>query len=348
MFQDGILLSNRYLLQRPLGNPGGMGMVWQAVDQHVNRTVAVKTVRPDYLTGNPQAPQVLEDEARFGARLLGHPNVLCTLDFDAVEIDGAIVPFIVMEYIEGPTVQQWVDTIAPQLDTRTAFNVNLFIAHGVCSAIDYAHRNNILHRDIKPDNIFLSEYGYPKVGDFGIARIIEAMPRTHTVADHLSVAYAAPEQWEGKPTTIETDVYQLGVTLYELFTGRLPYTSSGAALINAHLRGRPRAPNKVASHIPDELSNVLTRCLAKKPERRAELWELFDAIASLIKAEYDLVLDVSKMSPTVLEQINDITGFEEELLGKDSFSWRYPDFSEIFSEVIQILIKTDVRSLQVL
>lgn len=223
----GDVVNGRYKVVELIAR-GGMGEVWKCNDEFLDRPVAMKTVNPEYLATNPKALSILKDEAKTSARLIGHPNIVCTLDLEEYKGKGTSIHFIVMEYVRGPSVARWIGETSTKLDDVTNFNINLLIAWELCKALGYAHRQGILHRDIKPLNVFVSNYGTTKVGDFGLARFVEAITRTHTVWRAMSPAYAAPEQWQGQKQTFKTEVYQLGCTLYHIFTKKLPFNYGGA------------------------------------------------------------------------------------------------------------------------
>jgi serine/threonine protein kinase len=213
-------INNRYKLVSFVAS-GGFGEVWKAVDLRLDRTVALKTVETRYLLTEPKAFSILHDEATAGAQLLGHANVVGILDIiDHADGTGGV---IVMEFIEGLTLSQWISNIVPKLKPELAYLLNARLAWEFGRAISAAHDLGLLHRDIKPHNAIIDESGRLKVTDFGLARFVDAVTRTHTVAGAKTAAYAAPEQWREEKHTFRTDIYQLGCTLYQLFTGRLPF-----------------------------------------------------------------------------------------------------------------------------
>lgn len=338
MFFAGTTINGRYELNKLIAR-GGMGEVWQSKDHVLDRTIALKTVNASYLEANPKALAVLTDEAKTGARLLGHPNVVGVLDFGEFKDENSTSYFIVMEFIEGINIARWINEISPQIDDITYYNICLLISWELCRAIAFAHRKGILHRDIKPLNVFLSGYGLTKVGDFGLARFVEVVTRTHTVFNAMSPAYAAPEQWRGEKHTVETDFYQLGCTLYHIFTRQLPFEKQGLpAMMNAHLNEITVEPNRITSIIPEKLSKAIMELMSKKPEERLALWKLNDIIANEIQGKYKMTVSVHDKPKEIQDLVSDITELDEEKLAEGPYSFVFPDFSEVLAESIELIL----------
>ncbi len=251
------LLNNRYELVSQLG-VGGMGEVWRATDQSLHRDVAIKTVNPRHLASNPKALAIFHDEARMGASLIGVQGIVSVLDIFEQKDGANIQHFIVMEYVDGISLEQWIVDYMPKLDPKTAHYFNLNIAWEFCYAIQNAHENGLIHRDIKPLNAMLTKRGALKIADFGLARFAEAITRTHTVARFMSIAYAAPEQWKDEEYDESGDAYQLGCSLYQLFSGRLPFEVKGQyAMMNAHLNTKPSPLVGHNSEVGADLGDVI-------------------------------------------------------------------------------------------
>lgn len=341
----GTIINNRYQLKNIISS-GGMGEVWEATDIALKRSVAIKTIRPDYLKENPKAISVFLDEASTAATLIGHPNIVSVLDIGNYVNEFTETHYLVMEFVEGITVQQWINTVKPMLDSTTYFYISLFIALELCKAVDYTHREGIFHRDIKPLNIFLSSnYGITKVGDFGLARFIDAVTRTHTVNTSMSPAYAAPEQWKGEEFVNATDVYQLAATIFHLITGQVPFNHQGIyALMNAHINEIPSYPHEHNPLLPKELSEMITRALSKDSSTRPGLWELHDEIAKTVQKKFELTISLEGLSEESKELVNKITSFDTEDDSR-SVSFDFPDFSEPLSESIQLILAgiTDIK-----
>lgn len=246
---------DRYRLLEAIG-AGGMGVVHKAVraDDEYSKIVAVKIVLA------PEADSVhrFRRERQLLAKL-EHPNIARLLDGGTAK-DGS--PFLVMEYVDGVPIDRYVRERA--LDARAT--VRLF--GRICEAVAYAHQNLIVHRDLKPANILVRADGEPKLLDFGIARLLDGAERSRTAPTAaMTLEYASPEQIRGGPITTATDIYALGVLLYELLTGRRPYATDGspAAVTHAILAAEP-AP--MGRRVDSELENIVRMALRKEPERR--------------------------------------------------------------------------------
>lgn len=347
MFFVGDVLCDRYKLNE-LINRGGMGEVWIAEDKALERNVAIKTINPNFLKSNPGAISIFKDEAIIGASLLGQPNVVAILDYgkQKVELDNEEY-FIVMEYIDGIDVSKFINEIKPKLSEETYYYISLFIAWEMCRAIEYAHKQGILHRDIKPQNAFISKYGITKVGDFGLSRFVDEITRTHTVSNFNSPPYCAPEQWRGGKITRETDIYQLGCTLYQLFTGNFIYNKSRVAQMLAHLEDIPVPPKNYSTNMSEELSDGILKMVAKNEEDRGSLWELNDIIAKELHKTFSLTISVDKNNKNEIKKVCELTDFSDEnFLEKGESSYDFPDFNEILSEGIQLILQ-DITTFEI-
>lgn len=332
-------VKNRYRTDTLLGR-GGMGEVWKCFDEVLNRWIVLKVVSPELAKAKPEHTNIFIDEARIGASLVGHPNVVTVFDVINENQRGTPLLAIAMEFVEGMSCSQWIDYSSPNLDSQTKHFISLQIAMEVCKALQYAHRHNILHRDIKPLNVFISKYGVAKLGDFGIARFADAITREHTVWNFRSPAYSAPEQWnDGKPNR-DTDIYQLGCTLYHLFTGKLPFEASNvAALIQKHISEPPTPPSTHNSSLPEDLSNAITQCLAKEKDDRPPLWEVVDVLAKNVQHTYQIRIKLDKTDVKLINKVIGITEFEKEQIAeKGTFSTTYADYNEAISEAIELTL----------
>ena len=221
------LLAGRYRLGRVLGR-GGMGEVREAHDLRLGRVVAVKLL-PASLAGDPQMRDALESEARIMAQV-NHPNVAAI--HDVGEDDGTV--FLVMECLPGKTFADELRE-GPTTEARARD-----VARDVLSALDAAHRRGVIHRDVKPGNVLLDDGGRVKLGDFGIARSVDA---TQTMASFAGTAhYVAPERLHGQPATVASDLYSVGVVLYEALTGRPPYEGPTPVAILIAIEAGAHAP----------------------------------------------------------------------------------------------------------
>ncbi|MBV7276060.1 serine/threonine protein kinase [Clostridiaceae bacterium UIB06] len=338
MLTKGSKINEKYELMEFVA-PGGMGEVWKAKDLILNRNVALKFVNAHYVKQNPKAEKILLDEAIAAASLLGHPNAIAILDFNKFTIENGDNYYIAMEFVDGVTVEKWIDGIKPTIDAITYYNISLLISLHICRAIEYAHKEGIQHRDIKPLNVFLSKHGLIKVGDFGIAKFIDEATRTHTVKDVSSPGYTAPEQWKGEKQGISTDIYQLGCTLYHILTGRLPFTKNSiAAMAYAHLNDVPARPNEISNIISEQISDIIMKLIEKEKDERPSIWEVVNVIANEIQKPYKLNANFTNKKDEEIKKIYEITEIDMEKMKKSIVKIDFPDYSEVLSEGIQLIL----------
>jgi beta-lactam-binding protein with PASTA domain/tRNA A-37 threonylcarbamoyl transferase component Bud32 len=262
------MLGDRYEIGEVIGR-GGMAEVHEGRDLRLGRRVAVKILRPD-LARDPSFQVRFRREAQSAAAL-NHPNIVAVYDTgeDTLVVEGTptvIVPYIVMEFVDGMTLRQLLASGRRLLPERA-----LEIAAGVLSGLDYAHRHGIVHRDIKPANVMLTRTGDVKVMDFGIARAINDANSgmTATSAVMGTAQYLSPEQARGEVVDARSDLYSAGVLLYELLTGRPPFTGDSAvAIAYQHVSETPIPPSQVDSGVTPEIDAVVLRALAKRADDR--------------------------------------------------------------------------------
>jgi eukaryotic-like serine/threonine-protein kinase len=252
----GRLIGGRYRLIAPLGE-GGMATLWRAVDEQLDREVAVKLLRPQF--GNdPGFAARFKQEAR-SAGSLSHPNIVSVYDYGTdAETNGQ---FIVMQLVDGEDLAAILKTHG-RLETDDAVR----IAIGVASALEAAHRRGIVHRDVKPGNILIDQD--VKVTDFGIARAVSEASMTVTGTTLGSVHYFSPEQARGDEVTGQSDVYALGIVLYEMLTGRRPFEGDSAAGVALKRLSEDPAPPTVHGPVPPGLSAIVMRALERDPANR--------------------------------------------------------------------------------
>ena len=252
----GSLFADRYRLERKLGS-GGMADVWLAEDQELGRRVAVKILHERY-ANDEQFVERFRREATHAAGL-SHPNIVSIYDRGVAE--GSY--FIVMEYIEGRTLKELIVTRGP-----CPVPVAISYTRQILAALRYAHKNGIIHRDIKPHNVLVDREGRLKVADFGIARA-GASEMTEAGSIVGTAQYLSPEQARGAPVDESSDLYSTGIVLYELLTGAVPFTGeTPVEIAMKHLSQTPDAPSTRRPDIPHDLDLVVLRALAKEPADR--------------------------------------------------------------------------------
>jgi serine/threonine-protein kinase len=252
----GTLFADRYRLERKLGS-GGMADVWLAEDQELGRHVAVKILHERY-ANDEQFVERFRREATHAAGL-SHPNIVSI--YDRGVAGGSY--YIVMEYIEGRTLKELIVTRGP-----CPVPVAISYTRQILAALRYAHKNGIIHRDIKPHNVLVDREGRVKVADFGIARA-GASEMTEAGSIVGTAQYLSPEQARGAPVDESSDLYSTGIVLYELLTGTVPFTGeTPVEIAMKHLSQTPEAPSARRQDIPHDLDLVVLRALAKEPAER--------------------------------------------------------------------------------
>jgi tRNA A-37 threonylcarbamoyl transferase component Bud32 len=273
----GELIAERYELEEVVGT-GGMSTVYRAHDQLLERNVALKVLHPHY-ADDEEYVERFRREARSVAQL-SHPHIVTVIDRG--EDDGQ--QFIVFEYVDGENLKQFVERTGP-LPTRRAIELAVEIA----DALAFAHEHGLIHRDVKPQNVLLTPDGDAKVTDFGIARSFEVehgMTQTGTVLGTSN--YLSPEQAGGKPTTPATDVYSLGVVVYELLTGDVPFPGENfVAIAMKHINDPPPDLLERRPDVPLRLAAAVDRALEKDPARRFASMAEFAAELRRCLAELD-------------------------------------------------------------
>ena len=257
---DGMIgqeLGGRYELLERVGG-GGMAVVYKAHDQLLGRKVAIKVLRQQFVNDEDFIRR-FRREAQSAASL-SHPNVVSIYDVG----QEADIHYIVMEYVEGKNLNEVIKERAP-LQAEEAVN----IAAQICDALDHAHQNGIIHRDIKPHNILIGRNGRVKVTDFGIARAVTSSDITQTGSVIGSVHYFSPEQAKGASQGEKSDLYSLGIVLYQMLTNRLPFLGeSPISVALKHLQEEVMEPRKANPMIPQSVENIILKALRKNPDER--------------------------------------------------------------------------------
>ena len=261
------VLDNRYDVVRPLGS-GGMGEVFLARDRVLGRDVALKVLRKQY-AGDDEFAERFKREA-MSAASLSHPNIVQVYDRGETE-EGA--SYIAMEYVPGGTLKERILREGP-LEAADAAGLGAQVAE----ALGAAHDRGMVHRDIKPQNVLLTATGGAKVADFGIARAGSSVTISRTGSVMGTAGYMSPEQALGKPATPKSDLYSLGVVLYEALTGEQPYTADNPIAVSMkHVNEPLRPPVELNPRIPEGMNALVTKLMAKDPEDRyADAEELAD------------------------------------------------------------------------
>ena len=255
MVVPGMHLADRYEILEKIGS-GGMADVYKAKDHKLNRLVAVKVLKQEFST-DATFVKKFRVEAQSAAGL-SHPNIVNV--YDVGEVEG--IHFIVMELVQGITLKKYIE-MKGKLDIKEALNISVQIASG----LQAAHDNRIIHRDIKPQNIIMSRDGKVKVTDFGIAKVADSTTVTTNAAG--SVHYISPEQARGGYSDAKSDIYSLGITMYEMVTGRVPFDGeTNVAVALLHIQGEMVPPRKLEPSIPRSFEKIILKCTQKKPDRR--------------------------------------------------------------------------------
>ncbi|QST01539.1 Stk1 family PASTA domain-containing Ser/Thr kinase [Pontibacillus sp. ALD_SL1] len=253
----GHLLNDRYEIRETIGG-GGMANVYLGRDTILNRDVAIKVLRLEYANDD-------EFIARFrreahSATSLSHPNIVNIYDVGEEEH----IYYMVMEYVDGMTLKQYIQSYGP-LDVQESLD----ITKQITAAITHAHDNHIVHRDIKPQNILIDEYKQVKVTDFGIAMALSATSLTQTNSVLGSVHYLSPEQARGGMATKKSDIYSIGIVLFEMLTGRLPFSGqSPVSIALKHLQSETPSMKRWNPQVPQSVENIVLKATAKDPFHR--------------------------------------------------------------------------------
>jgi serine/threonine-protein kinase len=269
----GVLVDGRYIVLRPLGQ-GGMAHVYLAEDQQTGGQVAIKVMKDD-LTGDPEFIKRFDTEAR-SASSLDHPNIVKVLGYG----QDQDLRYIVQEYVEGSTLKDLI-----QQKGALDWNLAVPLAIQIGLALEHAHKRGVVHRDIKPQNILITSDMIAKVTDFGIARATNANTITLTSGVAFgSVHYFSPEQARGGVVGEKSDLYSLGIILFEMLTGQLPFDGeTSVAVAIKHLQEMPPLPSTLQPELPAALDKIIMKCIQKNPESRyVDARELVDELDSFM------------------------------------------------------------------
>ena len=291
MVKDGIVLGKRYAVLSKIG-AGGMADVYKGRDQMLNRYVAIKVLKKQYKE-DENFVRKFRSEAQAAAGLI-HPNIVNV--YDVGEDRG--LNYMVMELVEGITLKEYIERKG-----RLSHKETISIAIQMCSGIGAAHASGIIHRDIKPQNIIISKDGKVKVTDFGIAKAITS----NTVSTNAmgSVHYTSPEQARGGFSDQRSDIYSIGITLFEMVTGQVPFDGETTVEVAMkHLQQEITPPSELVPDIPYSLEQIIKKCTEKSPDRRyQDIGDLMaDLKQSLVDPDGDFVqmVDLDEQAKTVI------------------------------------------------
>ena len=284
------ILAGRYVLVEQIGI-GGMAIVYRAIDRNTGHSVAVKVLKPEF---NRDAEFVsrFQREAEAASKMTHH-NIVNLLD---VGMDGEN-RYLIMEYVKGQTLKEVI-----QEKGRLSAPVAVQITIRILSALQHAHQNGIIHRDIKPQNILVHADGHIKVADFGIARMANSSTLTRGDSVMGSVHYFSPEQAQGKGTDVTSDLYSVAVTLYEMLTGRVPFDGdSPVAIAMQHLHAAPEPIRRYAPEVPEAICHVCMKAMEKDPQYRYRS-------AREMASELRMALEgrISDMQPRLVENLGQV------------------------------------------
>ena len=302
----------RYQILREVGR-GAMGVVYEARDPNIGRVVALKVLRQDRITTEKFVNRFLK-EAKVVGRL-SHPRIVTI--YDVGEDQGTI--YIAMEFLEGIPLSDLINN--KRFDADEVVELGIQIA----SALEYAHQKGVVHRDIKPSNIIVSPDGQIKITDFGIAHIEDATATLQTQAGEImgTPAYMSPEQVQGNPVDCRSDLFSLGIILYELSTGTRPFGGEGkgmATIFNEIMLVTPHEPHKESPPIPKGLSKIIMKALEKEPGKR---FQSGIELANALQAVPEGGGTGCRNSQTVVQEYNEIRDFDCRHPDGCNSSWWY-------------------------
>ena len=320
---NGIVLGGRYELLEKIGE-GGMSEVFKAKCNKLNRFVAVKILKKQF-ADNKDIAQKFKREATAIANL-SDANIVNILDVGSQDD----IDYIVMELVTGKTLKELIN-----YSGKLTYNTAIKIALQIAKALDCAHRNNIIHRDIKPQNILVTENGEVKVTDFGIAKSTDSQTITNTTSIIGSAHYLSPEQAKGTYIDFRSDIYSFGIVLYEMVTGRLPFEGDSPVTVALkHLQEEPISPKNINSAIPDSLNKLILKAIEKEPIKRYQNAKEMIQDLQKIQENPDVVIGSSIntnndstiiMAPISNVKANKSSNIEDDYYEDDDYDEEYDD-----------------------
>ncbi len=334
MIKIGMMIGDRYEILEKIGT-GGMSDVYKAKCHKLNRFVAVKVLKQEF-SENVNFVSKFRTEAQAAAGLM-HPNIVNV--YDVGEENG--IHYIVMELVEGITLKKYIEKKA-----RLSFKEAVSIAIQVSMGIEAAHNNHIIHRDIKPQNIMISKDGKVKVTDFGIAKAATSNTITSNVMG--SVHYTSPEQARGGYSDEKSDIYSLGITMFEMLTGRVPFNGeTTVAIAIKHIQEELPSPKEFVPEIPSSVEGIVMKCCQKSPDRRYQNMQdlIADLKQSLMNPDVDFVVRTDpdmeggtrKITENDMRQIKRRTAYQAPQEPEQEIMEEYgqPEMEEIYEEEIE-------------
>lgn len=296
---DSSLLNSkigRYEIQQRVGR-GGMAQVFKAFDTNLDRIVAVKVLH-EYLSDDPTFKERFEREAKFVASF-NHPNIVQIYDFDSVERNGERMYYMVMPYIPGKTLREVLSDLRQRDQTLSTTQIEQ-ITLSIANALDYAHKRGMIHRDVKPANILFDEHDQAVLTDFGIARMAASSGLTVEGVTVGTPAYMSPEQVAGEILDARSDIYALGIILYEMIAGQLPFEDDGSVSVLLKHLNEPVPSLSKFIHLPNPgLDAVIFKALTKLPQDRYQTAAEFAADLKIAFAGGEVEMPVIKHTPVI-------------------------------------------------
>ncbi len=300
------LLLNRYELLEKIGE-GGMGSVYKAKCHLLNRFVAVKVLKTEFSKDEDFVARFKREAS--AASSVSHPNIVNV--YDVGEENG--INFIVMEYIQGKTLKE---VIKENIRLNACNTID--IALQIAKALQCAHKNNIIHRDIKPDNIMITDDNIVKVMDFGIAKMADSHTKTSSNKVMGSVHYFSPEQAKGLVVDCRTDIYSLGIVMYEMVTGKVPFDAeSSISIAMMHIQQPIILPKKIITDLPEPVNKVILKAVEKEPINRFQTSEEMVQAINIIKEELDFNKNLNKRSNSATKLMDEVVFNEKPTIKRD-------------------------------
>ncbi|HQR34084.1 MAG TPA: bifunctional serine/threonine-protein kinase/formylglycine-generating enzyme family protein [Blastocatellia bacterium] len=320
----GTVLDGRYRLDSLIG-VGGMGDVYRATHIHIDTEFAVKLLKPEFVA-DQTAIKRFRLEAKAAGRIQ-HPNAVRVTDFGVTPEN---IVYLVMELVQGPSLRELIRN-EKQLETLRAVN----IVRQVCGAVDAAHRSGVIHRDLKPDNIIIETHGNTervKVLDFGIAKLREAKSDTFLTQAGTIIGtpqYMSPEQCQGQSLDPRSDIYSIGIVLYEMLTGTVPFDGeSTLQVVYNQLHLIPRSVKELSPQISEPLANVIMRALEKEPaERQSSAIQLSEELKQAVKLEAEEVA-YSMAEPFLVPPLTPIDGPPSGKYSVEGHDVKFPSLAD--------------------